>query len=106
MLRAQDALIVNLFKMRVQAITRIERMIVFGSRARGDAVEESDLDIFIEVPSLTPDLRQKILDIAWEISYENEVVISTFLTSTALLTNSPLSGNPIIRTIELEGVAV
>jgi len=106
MLRAQDSLIVNQFKKRVQAITRIERMIVFGSRARGDAVEESDLDVFIEVPSLTPTLRQTILDIAWEISLEHEMVISTFLTSTSLLTNSPLAGNPILRAIEAEGVAV
>ena len=90
----------------IQAITPVERVIVFDSRARGDATQESDLDIFIELPVLSPNLRQQILDIAWEISFEHEVVISVFLTSTPLLVNSPVAGNPILCTIQSEGIAV
>ncbi len=106
MLQAQDSRIVHMYKHRVEAVTRIERMIVFGSRARGDADNESDLDVFIEVANLPPQMRQQILEIAWEISLEYGVVISTFLASTPLLTNSPLAANPILRAIEIEGVTV
>lgn len=81
-------------------------MIVFGSRARRDAVKESDLDVFIELQTINPHLRSQILEIAWEIGFDNDIVISIFLTSTSLLIDSPLAGNPILRTIQLEGVTV
>jgi len=106
MLQPDDSLIVNVYKQRVQEITPLERMIVFGSRARGDAGKESDLDIFIELPDLTSHLHQQILEIAWEISLDHGRVISTFLTSTPLLIDSPLAGNPILRVIQSEGIAV
>jgi uncharacterized protein len=106
MLKAQDSLIAYALKQRVQAITPVERVIVFGSRARGDNDKESDLDVFIELPELTPKLHQQIIDIAWEIGFENGLVISIFLTSTASLTNSPLAANPILRSIAMEGVVI
>ncbi len=106
MLQEQDSRILRILKQRVQAVTPIERMIVFGSRARGEAVKESDLDVFIELPILTPSLRQQIFEITWEISLENGVVISLFLTSKEMLVNSPMAGNPILHVIQSEGIAV
>lgn len=106
MLKAQDAIIANALKQRVQAITPVERVIVFGSRARGDNDNESDLDVFIELPELTPNIHQHIIDIAWEIGFENGLVISIFLTSTPLLTNSLLAANPILKSIAIEGVVI
>lgn len=106
MLKIYDATIANEFKKRILAVTKIKRMIVFGSRARGDALEDSDLDVFIEVARLSPKLREKVYDIAWEVSLDFGVVISVFITSTSLLINSPLAGNPILRVIESEGIVV
>ena len=106
MLQEQDALIAQVLKQRIQAITKVKRMVVFGSRARGDSTEESDLDVFIEISRVTPRIHCQIIEIAWEISLDYGVVISTFLTSTALLTNSPQAGNPILRVIDAEGIAV
>ena len=106
MLQTQDTQVVQLLKQRIQAITKIERMIVFGSRARGDATQESDLDVFIELPEVTAALRRQIYMIAWEIGFDQGLVISTFLVSTPLLVNSPLAANPILRAIETEGVVV
>ena len=102
MLQAQDSFIAKILKQRIQEITPVEQMIVFGSRVRGDAIEESDLDVFIELPVLTPALRQQIFEIAWEISLDRGVVISTLVASGP----NPLNGQPIRLAIEREGVVV
>jgi predicted nucleotidyltransferase len=106
MLQSADSQTISNFRRRVIEITPIKRMIVFGSRARGNASKESDLDVFIELPMFTSQVRQKILEIAWETSLDREVVISVFITSTEMLTNGPLAGNPILRPILEEGIPV
>ena len=54
---------------------------VFGLRAGGDAELDSDLDVFIEVEACTPELRQRISEIAWEVGFEMGRVISTVVAS-------------------------
>jgi len=50
-------------------------VIVYSAHARGDASVDSDLDVFIELGELTPQLCRQISDIAWKIGYNEEVVI-------------------------------
>jgi hypothetical protein len=106
MLSPNDARIVHRLKNHVQAIAPVKRLVVFGSRARGDATEESDLDIFIELEDLTPHLRRQISDLAWEIGFDEDVVISTFVATSQAITDSALAANPILIAIRSEGIAV
>ena len=75
MLSINDERIVRKLKHRLQSISYVKKVIVYGSRARGDASVDSHLDVFIELAELTPQLRRQISDIAWEIGYDEEVVI-------------------------------
>ena len=102
MLASTDLRIVKQLKRRLIEATPISRLVVYGSRARGDATPESDLDVYIEIPTLTPALRRQISEIAWEVGLEMGIVISTLVASGS----NPLSGQPIRLAIEKDGIVV
>ncbi len=106
MLSPNDARIVRRLKRRIQAITPVKRLVVFGSRARGDDSDESDLDVFIELEALTPQLRKQISNLAWEIGFDEGVVISTFVATSQAITDSALAANPLLIAIRADGIAV
>ncbi len=106
MLSAEDRKIVTSFKQRLTAVIPVLEVQVFGSRARGDAAPDSDLDIFIIVPGCTPRQRRLIHDIAWQVGFEMDRVISTVVATPDQLEDGPLGASPLIHKIEQEGVAV
>jgi len=92
------------FKRRVAALVSILQFSVFGSRARGNATEGSDLDVFLAVDHIDVELREKISELAWEVGFENDVVVSTFVVTAEQLEHGPMGVSPIVRRIEQEGV--
>ncbi len=104
MLTAMDRRIAREFRRRLSTITPILDLRVFGSRARGDATPDSDLDLFIELEEATPELRQRISEIAWEVGFEMDRVISTVVTTRHDLEHGAMGANPLVLNIEREGI--
>ena len=92
------------FKRRLEEIPTVLDVRVFGSRARGDAAPDSDLDVFVEVAALTPELRRRIDEIAWEVGFEWDYIIVPVVVSRDELEHGPLGASPLILNIEREGV--
>ncbi len=87
-------------------VVRIIDFKVFGSRARGDADEYSDMDIFLKVESMNRELKEKVSDIAWEIGFNHCMVLSILIFTKDEIENSPLKISPIVKNILEEGVTV
>ncbi|MEK6645839.1 MAG: nucleotidyltransferase domain-containing protein [Candidatus Firestonebacteria bacterium] len=93
-------------KEKLSEIVQLIDFRVFGSRARNDEDEYSDMDIFLEIPSLNKELKEKIFDIIWETSFENFIVISPLIFTKDEIENSPLRSSPIVKNISKEGIKV
>jgi len=104
MLTETDRRIVREFQRRLADIVPILDLRVFGSRVRGDAVPDSDLDVFIELEACSPELRRRISEVAWEVGFEMDRIISTVVTTRHELEHGAMGANPLVLNIEQEGV--
>jgi predicted nucleotidyltransferase len=102
----RDYRIAKELKDKLSQVVHLIDFRVFGSRARGEADEYSDLDVFIEVESLNKELENKIYDITWEVGFENYIFISPLIFTRYEIENSPLRISPIVKNIIEEGIKV
>ena len=105
-MNAKDYKVAKELKEQLSDVTSFVDIIVFGSRARGDQDEYSDLDISIIVPSLNTELKERIYEIVWQVGFDNYMVISPILFTKDEIANSPLRSAPIIKNIFEEGIRI
>lgn len=105
-LSTADRRVAATLKRHLTGIGRPVDVRVFGSRVRGDATWESDLDIFIELETATAATRRSINELAWEIGFAAGLVISPFVVTRDELETGPVGASPLIQHIMAEGIPV
>jgi uncharacterized protein len=80
------------------------RMVLFGSRARGDYDDNSDIDVAIIVRGLTRELKMRILEEVAEFELEYLLPISALILSEEDFDHLKMRERRIALDIEKEGV--
>jgi uncharacterized protein len=100
----RDRAILNQFRDLVTAEIPEAEIVVFGSRARGDADRWSDMDVLVLVPRWSQEVENLIAERAWEVGFEHELHISFFVHSKGEWQNGPLRDSLLAKAIRMEGI--
>ena len=105
-MQEKDLRVIEKFKSLVSKKVKVLELRVFGSRARGDASPESDLDVLVVVDCLDHSIEKYISECAWEAGFYEDVLIMPVAVSMDAVKHSPLSESVFIKNVYREGVAV
>lgn len=105
-MKENDLKIARELKKRLSVIVPLVNFRVFGSRARGEADEYSDMDVFIEVEEPDNQLKRRVRDVVWDVGFENSLYRSPLIFTRREIEDSPLRASPIVKNIAKEGVRV
>lgn len=83
----------------------LEEIILYGSRARGDADEESDIDLLVVLKDFDDFWKEfrKISDLSSEVSYNYEVVLSAIPVKRK---DYEFQMSPLMLNVRREGIAI
>jgi predicted nucleotidyltransferase len=102
----QAAITAYIDHIRARFSDRILAVMLFGSKARGDADAESDLDLLVLVDVETPEFRSKLWQVASDISLDYSVVLSPRVVGQARWDDMHRMRLPLYRAIITDGIAL
>ena len=110
MINARDKAIVLELKRKIpQAIlSHLKKLIVFGSRLKGSASEDSDLDVIAIVDDKNFVIEKELDDIAYQVMWDHDFkpVISLKVFGEAQFYHAVQKGFSFYRHVDMEGIVV
>jgi predicted nucleotidyltransferase len=92
---------------RERFAARVRTLCLFGSYARGEAHEESDVDVLVVIDDLTDDERREVLDLAYSVDASAEWVgLAPLVFPTALADDMRKRERRLMLDIAREGIAL
>ena len=105
MMSAEDRELLEAFARRVRLVVPSAAIWAFGSRARGSAHPDSDLDLCVVVPEATRSLRESVHYSAWEIGFEHGRLLAPVILTAEDFERGPMSASTLVANIRRDGVA-
>ena len=95
-------------RLPAQVKDHIRKVVAFGSRARGEDSEDSDLDLLILVDRKEPEIEGKIEDVAYQVmwDYDFKPILSIKLFTESGYLDRVREGFSFYKNIEREGVSL
>ena len=95
---------VEALKQELKGRFDLKDMRLFGSKARGEAGPDSDVDIMIELDKRSSKIESEIDDITFDINLRNDSFITTIVFGQDELQHGPMKESPIYKAICKEGI--
>ena len=109
-MKEADVKIVEEFKSRLpeEVVNHLERLIVFGSRAKGEAPEDSDLDLVALVDEKTREIEELLDDAAYSVMWDHDFkpIISLKVFSKYDFDSAVQRGLSFYRNVDRHGVSL
>jgi len=104
---AKDRDILNKLKNLLQEKVKLHQVILFGSRARGDAEPDSDMDVLVVLDEpRTREVREIVSDCAWEAGFDAGVVVVPIVVSRDHWENGHERASLLAKAVKEEGVPI
>lgn len=104
----KDRQIVMELKRRLPAEIRgrLASLILYGSRARGEAPEDSDLDLVALVDEKTPEIEAQMEEVAYRVMWDHDFkpIISLKVISEGRFRQAAAKGFSFYRNVAREGI--
>lgn len=99
--------ILEQFKALLRERLQVYKVILFGSRARGDADPQSDLDVVVVLEDgIDASAREYVSDCAWEAGFVHGIVVVPVVFTRSEWEYGPERESLFVRAVEIEGVPV
>ena len=105
MMNEKDYRVFSLFASSVRKKFPTARIWAFGSRVYATFTEDSDLDVCVVTDTLNETIDLSVMEIAWQVGFEHDLLISTITYSHEEFEHGPCSKSSLIHTILEQGVA-
>lgn len=110
MINSKDKAIVLEFKRKIpgEILSHLKRLIVFGSRIKGNASEDSDLDVVVVLDDKNSVIEKELDDIAYQVMWDHDFkpVISLKIFGEAQFYRAVQKGFSFYRHVDMEGIVV
>jgi predicted nucleotidyltransferase len=105
-LKKKDANAVRDFVQKVRAALggKLVALRLFGSKATGRDVPDSDIDVLVVVKEASVKIEDQVLDIAFEVNLAHEVYISPRVIARATLDDPVWRITPFLQALEKESI--
>jgi predicted nucleotidyltransferase len=103
----KDHEILNRLKRLLQKRVQLYKIILFGSRARGDAEPDSDMDVLVilDEPG-TPEKFEAVSECAWEAGFDEGIVVVPVMVSRTNWETGPEKASLLAIAVREEGVTI
>jgi predicted nucleotidyltransferase len=84
-------------------LSKINKVILFGSRSRSDWQKDSDIDLFILLNEEKKDIKKKLIDLAYDIDLEEDVLLNPAIYSRRQSSYKDFQQLPFYRNVLKDG---
>ena len=105
-MNALEKNILDTFKLLLSKRIKLHSLALFGSRARGDADPDSDIDVLVVVDEVTKEVEDYISDCAWDACFKYGIIMVPIVFTTDEWDRGPERSSLLAEAVRSEGIFI